>query len=232
MLSFFSIDTIFFTFMGYPMSYLEFFGTILNIWCVWLVSRNKILNWPVGIVAVVLFMVLFYQIQLYSDFIEQIYFLITVFYGWWLWSKHRKGKKQIALNERVVFSSFNGRMIAGASVIVGTILLGLFMRDIHLIFPTVFVEPASFPFLDAFTTVMSFVATILMAHHRIESWILWIAVDVIGIWLYFVKDVKFVSLLYVIFLVLATKGLLNWIRLWKQRKKESIEPLSSQQVSF
>ena len=47
----------------------------------------------------------------------------------------------------------------------------------------------------------------LMARKRIESWFYWIIVDMIGIWLYFVKDVKFVALLYVILLALAFNGL-------------------------
>src|SRR3989339_1207869 len=234
MTNLFSMDTVFFTFMGYPMSYLVFFGTILNIWCVWLVSRNKILNWPVGILAVPLFMALFYQIQLYSDFLEQIYFLITGFYGWWIWSQRNKAKqnKQTSLNESILFATTKMRIISIISVVFGTLILGFIMCDVHLFLPSIFAEPASFPFLDAFTTVMSFVATILMAHQKIESWILWVAVDLIGIWLYFVKDVKFISLLYVIFLILATKGFFTWIRLWKQHKKEKTQPLSSQQASF
>jgi len=60
---------------------------------------------------------------------------------------------------------------------------------------------------------MSFAATLLMAHKKIESWYLWILVDIIGIWLYFAKGVVFISLLYVCFLVLVTKGLLNWKKL-------------------
>jgi nicotinamide mononucleotide transporter len=50
----------------------------------------------------------------------------------------------------------------------------------------------------------------LMARKRIESWVYWIIVDAIGIWLYFVKDVKFISLLYVILLVMAVNGLRSW----------------------
>ena len=38
MINIFSIDTTLFTFIGYPMSYLEFFGTILNIWSVYLTA--------------------------------------------------------------------------------------------------------------------------------------------------------------------------------------------------
>jgi nicotinamide riboside transporter PnuC len=37
-------------------------------------------------------------------------------------------------------------------------------------------------------------------------------VDVIGIWLYYVKEVRFISLLYVILLVLATRGLISWVK--------------------
>lgn len=220
MINFFSIDTVFFTVMQYPMSYLEFFGTILNIWCVWLVARNKILNWPVGIVAVILFMLLFFQIQLYSDFLEQIYFLVTGFYGWWVWSKRgKKDGKKVNINTKIKWSNLKARIWVGATVVLGTLALGAFISNIHVYFPSIFVLPASFPFLDAFTTVMSFVATILLVYHRIEAWMLWIVVDIIGIWLYFVKDVKFISLLYCIFLVLATKGLITWYLLWKKHKQ-------------
>jgi len=86
------------------------------------------------------------------------------------------------------------------------------MGHIHLYMPALFPEKASFPYLDAFTTVMSFAANILMAHKKIECWYLWIAVDVIGIGFISQKGC-FVSLLYLIFLILATKGLFNWRKL-------------------
>ncbi len=58
---------------------------------------------------------------------------------------------------------------------------------------------------------MSFTAMWLTVLRRIESWIYWIIVDVIGIGLYYAKDVKVVSLLYVILLFLAIKGFVSWI---------------------
>jgi nicotinamide mononucleotide transporter len=85
------------------------------------------------------------------------------------------------------------------------------MGHIHIWFPKIFPEAASYPYLDALTTIMSFVAMWLMVRKHIESWVYWIVVDVIGIWLYFTKDVKFISLLYVMLLFLAIRGFVNWI---------------------
>ena len=47
----------------------------------------RLLTWPIGIISVVLFGVLFYQIQLYSDTLEQFYYLGASVYGWWFWEK-------------------------------------------------------------------------------------------------------------------------------------------------
>jgi len=57
-----SVDVTFFTVLGYPISYIEFVGTVLYVLSVWLIARRSILTWPVGIVSVLLYMALFYQI--------------------------------------------------------------------------------------------------------------------------------------------------------------------------
>ncbi len=69
------------------MSYIEFAGTVLYLWSVWLIAHRNILTWPVGIVAVALYLALFYQIRLYADALEQVYYLGASAYGWWNWSK-------------------------------------------------------------------------------------------------------------------------------------------------
>ncbi len=207
----FDINTVFFTLWDYPMSYLEFFGTILNIICVWLTTKKSIWNWPVGILAVILFGALFYQIRLYSDLMEQIYFLGTGIWGWFVWAKLGKEETKDADSMGGVHRSSPLEMACtGLALVVGTVLLGYLMSRIHLFFPTWFPEPAAFPFLDAFTTVASFAAQILLVFKRVENWYLWIVIDIIGVWLYYEKEVKFVAILYFIFLVLATKGMLAW----------------------
>lgn len=211
------INSTMFTVLDYPMSYVEFFGTVFNLWSVWLVARNNILTWPVGLVGVVLFGILFYQIQLYSDLLEQVYYLGTGCYGWWLWHRVRSPGSDSGKPERpaITHNTVNANLLAVAIVIDGTLGMGMVMARVHLMVPQFFPEPASFPYLDALTTAMSFAAQFLMAHRRLESWYLWIAVDVVGIALYTVKGVLLIAALYVVFLGLAIKGLLNWRRIFQ-----------------
>ncbi len=207
MLNLFRVDYIAFTIIGYPMSYVELIGTLFAIWSVWLVSKRNILTWPIGIVSVLLFMILFYQIRLYSDTIEQVYYLITNIYGWWVWSQSPQMGGKIA---NVRYSNSQILILGVAITGIVAIIVGFVVSKVHLLLPGIFPEPASFPYLDALTTVMSFSATWLMIQGRVECWVYWIIVDVIGIWLYFVKEVKFIALLYGIFLVMAINGLRLW----------------------
>jgi nicotinamide mononucleotide transporter len=212
MQTYLDINNIFFTVLDYPMSYIEFFGTLLNIASVWLVARNKILNWPIGILGVILFGMLYWQIQLYSDFLEQIYFFFTGFWGWWVWSQGKRGGEKAV---RISFLKNNVRIIYGVVIIVGTIILGYLVSNLHIYFPAYFPLPASFAYLDAFTTVLTFAATILMIRKKVECWYIWILVDIIGIWLYWVKGVHLISLLYGLFLIMASQGLYIWQKKFK-----------------
>lgn len=206
-----SVETVAFTVLGYPMSYVELSGTLLYLWSVWLMARRRMLTWPVGIASVLLYAALFYQIRLYSDSAEQVYYLAASVYGWWRW----KASSEAARGGRAVPVRFSrlGGVVSGVVVTAAlSAALGAFMERAHLLLPRVFPEPASFPYLDALTTVMSFTAMWLLARARAESWVYWIAVDVIGVWLYYVKGVRFVALLYVVLLGMAVGGLVSWAR--------------------
>lgn len=220
--TFFSVDTIFFTFLNYPMSYIEFFGTIFTGWSVYLAAKNKIITWPVGLIGIILYGFLFYQIHLYSDLLEQVYYFLTTFWGWYLWLKPKTGRDTDNSNKELKVGTSSQKELAvyGGVIVILTIALGLFMSRIHLLLPVYFLDAASYPYLDSFTTVMSFVATIFLARRKIESWYLWILVDIIGIWLYYQKDVAFLSLLYLAFLINAFYGLAKWKKVLAKYEKE------------
>jgi len=195
------------TIWGYQMSWLELTGTVFNISTVYLITRRKVINWPIGIVASVMFALLFFQFRLYSDFIENIYYIATGFWGWWLWTR----KSAQDGSEVLVRTATRREMFVTFAVItLGTAVMGYCITNVHSWLPKYFPEAASLPYLDTLTTVMSFAAQILITRRILLNWYLWIVVDIIGIWLYWYKGLKLISLLYFVFLILATKGLIDW----------------------
>lgn len=174
------------------------------------------LTWPVSIVSVVLYMLLFYQIRLYFDALEQVYYLVASCNGWRLW--HRVGTRQEQEFQPYVSAPRTLGMVALIAVGLG-LGLGVVMSQIHLLLPAIFPEPAAFPYLDALMTMVSFSALWLMAQKRLESWGYWIGVDVIGSGLYDIQGVRFISLLYVILLILTIHGLLSWRRSSEQSRQ-------------
>ena len=89
------------------------------------------------------------------------------------------------------------------------------MSNVHTIIPTLFPEPAAAPLRDAFTTVASIVAVTLLAKKNVESWAIWITVDLIALVYYFQVGIILVGIEYIVFAILATFGLIKWI---KERK--------------
>jgi nicotinamide mononucleotide transporter len=220
-MNFFNIHNIFFTFLGYPMSYIEFSATLLIVVYVLLITRRIVWAWPIGIIAFTLFAGLFYQVRLYSDFFEQFYYIGNGFYGWWLWFTSRKKGKGEKKELDISFSTSKTYVLSASIIAVGAAALGFTMSRIHNLLPTLFPNPAAYPYIDAFATVMGFVAAALSAHRKIESWFLWTCVNVICIGLYYARNVKFVMVLYIFFLALAINGLITWSR--QLRKTNSPE---------
>lgn len=201
----FSIDYIVLEIAGYPLSLIELLGTLSGLVSVWLATRAHVLTWPTGIVNEAFFFLLFFQVQLYSDMFLQVFFFVVSVYGWLNWRKK-------AGSERRGISMLNTdwRLIYLGILVVGTVVLGFVMGRIHLWLPQWFAEPAAYPYADAFTTMASVLATFLLARKCLESWWLWILVDVVAVVLYFLKGINFVAVEYLIFLGLATYGLMNW----------------------
>ena len=214
-MSFFDIDKILFTIAGYEMSYLEFFGTIAGAVAVWLSAKANIWSWPVGVINVVLFFFLFYQVQLYPDMFLQVFFLITNLMGWWRWANPKPGEENRKNELRASFMGWRQFLAISVVGLIGTYFFGTFAKNLHELFPTIFSLPSAFPYADSFVTVMSVLTTFYMIQKKIESWIIWIVVDALATYLYFAKGIKFVAIEYLVFCFIASFGLWNWVREYK-----------------
>ena len=214
-MSFFDIKQIFFPILGYPLSYLEFFGTLSGIIAVWFSARANVWSWPIGLINVVLSFFLFYQVQLYPDMFLQIFFFVTNLIGWWRWKNPRLGEEDLKAELKISWMNTRQMALITGTGVAGTLLMGFFASRLHEFFPLIFTKPSASPFIDSFITVMSIVATYYMIQKKIECWIIWILIDVTATYLYFVRDIKFYSLLYLVLTFLATMGLLHWMKEYK-----------------
>lgn len=217
-MNFFDQQSIFFTFLDYPMSYLEFFGTIAGAVAVWLSTRAHVWSWPIGIINVILLFFLFFQIQLYPDMFLQIFFFITNILGWWRWTHPKLGEEDKKKELKISRMSMSVLGFTAIITIVGTIMSGLLAGNLHLWLPFIFSQKSAFPFADSFVTVLSILAQYWMLQKKVECWAMWIIADIVATYLYFMKEVKFLGLEYLAFCFIAAMGLYNWWREWNSYK--------------
>ncbi len=203
------------------MSYLEFFGLVSGVIAVVLSSLANIWSWPLGLINVTLSFFLFFQVQLYPDMFLQVFFFITNVMGWWRWTHPRVGEEDRNQYLKVSFLPLPTLMTYALLSVAGTLVMALFARNLHEWLPLIFTKPSASPYLDSFITVMSVMATFLMIQKRVECWVIWVLVDVVATYLYFVRDIKFYSLMYFAFCVIASFGFWNWLREYRSYSKVS-----------
>lgn len=211
MLQIFDIKYIAFEVIGYTISYVELIGTLFGLLSVYFAARANILTWATGIINELFLFILFFQVQLYADMLLQVYFFATTLYGWHHW-------KQKPNQQAITTSNLSTNLYLAAFIIIGTIILGFFFSNIHLYLPQYFKIAAAFPFADSFVMLCSIVATILLAQKKLATWYLWIGVDIVSSFLCFKKGIVFLGIEYLVFLGLATYGLLHW----KKHKENKI----------
>lgn len=203
---------------NYSLSYVEFIGTLFGLISVWLATKANWHTWTTGIVNVIAFFIIYYQIQLYSDMLLQVFFFgcsLVGIYKWLVKDKLKNNKSIRRLSRKKLF-------LCILSICFTSALVGYYISRIHIYAPTYFSEAAAFPYLDALTTVLSIFATYLMIHKKIECWYLWITVDIISIGLYYKKGILFISGEYLIFLIMASWGLYQWHKILTNEKSLSI----------
>jgi nicotinamide mononucleotide transporter len=213
----FDVKETFFTVFENKVSYVEFIGTVLGLISVFLAARANIFTWPTGILNAIFFLIIFYQIHLYSDMFLQCYFCGMGVYGWFSW-KYKAQNRQSAI--RTLSNAHRLRL--AVFIVAVTLIIGTLISNIHLLLPRVFDHPASYPYVDTFIAILSILATILLARRIFETWVLWIIVDLTSIGLYSVKGVKLIAIEFCIFLCLAMLGIYSWYRLRKQADEPAL----------
>jgi nicotinamide mononucleotide transporter len=192
------------------MSIWEIIGTVLGIVGVWLMIRQNIWGWPVGLVQVAVYAWVFLDVKLYSDAILQVCFFVIQAYGWWHWWRG-SGARATSPAERSEVAAPPALPVTrlGAAALAGWMALGA-VATAGWGWLMAHRTDAAFPYWDAFILVFSLIAQWLQARKNLENWAGWMIVNVVAIGVYWAKDLRLTSGLYVVFLGLAVAGHLAW----------------------
>ncbi len=183
-----------FELFGEPVSWAELFGFVTGIACVALAVAQRIETFPVGIANNVFFVILFTDARLFADAALQIVFIVLGVMGWWVWATRVRSPLAVTrAGPRLLLATALG-------VGVATLILIPILRAAH----------GAAPGWDAATTSMSLGAQLLLNLKRLETWYVWIAVDLIYVPLYFSRDLNLTALVYIVFLALCVQGWRQW----------------------
>ncbi len=178
-------------------SAVEWIGALAGLSCVWLLARASIWNWPVSIVNTTLYFVVFLRARLYGEALLQVVFTLLGLYGWWSW--RFGGARGAELPVRRALRVEVG--VALAISIAGTAFAALVLAR---------TTDSPVPIWDSSVLVLSLAATWAQARKVLESWWIWIAVDVISVPLYVARELYPTAVLYTLFLLICVSGLRRW----------------------
>ena len=188
------VATVIFTVLGYQVTLLEFVAVLASLIGVWLGTTGKQIMWPWWGVSGVLYGWLFINYSLYASAAVQLVFIVAAILGWFGWGPKGATSKNLSWLQRALI------------IVIGVVTW-------LAITPALISIGAAAARPDAFGLVFSVIAQVLMVLQYRENWLVWLIVDVVYVSLYWNQDLKFTSLLYVLFTGIALRGWINWRKL-------------------
>jgi len=180
-------------------SLLEAVAVVFGIISVWLSVREHVVSWPTAIVSVSLYFFVFKDARLYADMGLQVFYAAISAYGWyhWLYGGQDRSGLRVSLTPRAVWI---GLPVAW---IIGTLALGTLLHR---------TTNAALPYVDSSLTIGSLLAQWMMTRKYVENWGIWVALDVAYVIVFLNRDLKLTAFLYVVYGILAWRGLVEWRR--------------------
>lgn len=180
-------------------NWVEVAGALTGLIAIYFQIKEKVIFWPISLINVILYIFVYFSALLYAEVSLQLYYLVVSIYGWYYWQSRKIKNKGSEL--KVTTCSKN-------------LILKLSVIFVALFFAMAFVlkkfTNTDVPFVDAFVTSLSFIATWLLAKKKIENWLVWIVVDAACVGVYIYKGLYPTIVLFSVLTVLAFVGYNSW----------------------
>jgi len=196
----------------------EIIGGILGLTSAVLGAKRKIAAWPVGIFGdALLFTVFLGAVFAYSEQDANFYgqagrnllLIVVSVYGWIKWAAYRKSSKSKAtVTPR--WTTTREKMYLVPAIVVGYLLSMNIFKALG--------ETGTWLLVDTWIFTGTALATYGMSRGYVEFWLVWVAVDLVGVPFALINGYYPTGILYAIYLPFVLWGFLSWLKISKNEK--------------
>jgi len=196
----------------------EIVGGILGLTSAVLGAKRKIAAWPVGIFGdALLFTVFLGAVFAYSEQDANFYgqagrnllLIVVSVYGWIRWAAYRKSSKSKAtVTPR--WTTTREKMYLVPAIVVGYLLSMNIFKALG--------ETGTWLLVDTWIFTGTALATYGMSRGYVEFWLVWVAVDLVGVPFALINGYYPTGILYAIYLPFVLWGFLSWLKISKNEK--------------
>ena len=196
----------------------EIIGGILGLTSAVLGAKRKIAAWPVGIFGdALLFTVFLGAVFAYSEQDANFYgqagrnllLIVVSVYGWIRWAAYRKSSKSKAtVTPR--WTTTREKMYLVPAIVVGYLLSMNIFKALG--------ETGTWLLVDTWIFTGTALATYGMSRGYVEFWLVWVAVDLVGVPFALINGYYPTGILYAIYLPFVLWGFLSWLKISKNEK--------------
>lgn len=196
----------------------EIIGGILGLTSAVLGAKRIIAAWPVGILGdALLFTVFLGAVFAYSEQDSNFYgqagrnllLIIVSIYGWVKWAAYRKlSKTQSTVVPR--WTTAKEKMYLVPAIVIGYFLAMNIFKALG--------ESGTWLLVDTWIFTGTALATYGMSRGYVEFWLVWVAVDLVGVPFAFLNGYYPTGTLYAIYLPFVLWGFISWLKISKNEK--------------
>lgn len=187
-----------FSFYYTDASYISLISGLTGIISVVLCAERRISFYTFGFIQLFTYIILCVEQNLYGEIAENIFYVITMIYGIFIWINHKDNNDNTKVIPRKLKLN---------------ILLSIFIIGIVCIFGLWYIlnlTNDTQPFMDSITTVPAIIAQILMILAYREQWYFWLIIDVGSIFMWVIANDWNMVCQFIFWTINCIYGLKNW----------------------
>lgn len=204
-------DVVAFRLGGETVRWSDLLGNLLGLATVALALRRSLWTWPVQITGAILLLGADMAVHLGGTAARQLAVIGLAGYGWTRWRNTDQAGEPGAHGGgvRVRWAGWGERALLAAAIAAGTGAFAWLLTVTHSSWN---------PLPDAYIFIGTLAATLAQGRGLVEFWLVWIAVDAVGVPLAFHSGLPVSGFTYVVYFALVLAGLRQWTLLARARR--------------